>query len=223
MPSDVTVPVTHWLWHNAEEPTHDDVTNHAATCEMCGRPDEETAKAWHVQSSCFSDHDQATGPPTGRICRACTHAMKTDAYRQQCWLATPTQTRFLETEGQMQRVRGILEDVPSEPFAFFVTTNFVKHGSYKMEPNPPNPDPIRVFYNATHLELPRTAINELLPRLDAAYEHFSKKALRTGDYRPSAIQDYGLRAWKQLDRELDEYRGSAAYDFLVKLCRDQES
>ena len=75
----------------------------------------------------FLDSPLLCEPPKdspSNFCRSCWHLLCNKEYRLHSWLVTTDTFEFLPRSG----VRRVLDDIPSPPFALYLTTSRRKHG-----------------------------------------------------------------------------------------------
>ncbi len=210
-----------------------------AICWLCAGDTENLG--WHLKDvigSAFTDTNIAKAVQSQTMCYSCAALMKKEAWELACekhghspyfpvkddkkpfvanWMFSShvfSGDDWLRPE--RKQIAEVLLNPPKPPFVITLAEVGKKHVIFRAKLNHSQDSYFIQLDDATIL-IKRTEFTTLLALVEAAYEHFSKDSILTGDYNQAAILKAGLGIWREYEAQFKEYR-LKEYDMLRVAC-----
>lgn len=197
-------------------------------CFICGVHSGTIRKADTISSG-FTNWDRCSNTVSKAVCLPCYSVMKykegkVPKLRQSSWVATMDSITWLQRGDIAEQLfaANILM-----PFCFYVTTSFKKLGHLKVALNY-DQSRFTVQFEEISVQFDREAHRELYDTMRLFYSmpageeekkqpksFFTKEEIRTGNYQPHRIREFGIAEWREKDAIIAQFRGDPVLDLLL--------
>ena len=125
------------------------------------------------------------------------------------------------SKGQKRDMQRLLFSRPFPELAIIADSG-QKHIAFRARRNPAGATAGFVQFEEQQIFVQPPKLRQLLSMVEALYATFSKKEIRTGDYKQYRIRKFGLEAWYKLESQISPVRDSLLFKLALFLAQKEE-
>lgn len=187
-------------------------------CAVCG----ELAPALDIHKyikATFTNRDVFSYPNSSVICSACAFVLSKQGFRYNSYFCT--EKEFLPFKRE-ELSEYLLAPPANEPFICAVTSKYKKHLWLFCEVNY-FPKMYMIRFEEINILFEPGEHQNWLSDIEIMYSTFSKNEIRTGNYYPVRIEQFGEDEFREYELRIKEYRRwESIFEFILYMANKKE-